>query len=520
MVTMNVYRDIRECKSRGKTKSETARQLGLARATVRKFWGMSERDYAGFRSRSSRRDQRFDVYRQEIIELVEVNEADDVDVYASSIYDVLEERHGPLPGCARTLRNYLRSLRTSATIAPRDTKRVRRPQEDSKLGDQCQVDFGQIRIAGGMVAYIFVAVLAASRARYVCVQDHPFRTREVLSHLLAGFRYFGGRPRVLVIDQDKLMTVSENGGEIVHTADFEGFVHEQGLSVWLCRKADPQSKGKVENAVKFVKTSFFSARRFMSVEEIHEPLARWLARRANGQICQATGRVPAAVLEHEERPQLGLLRSSIYEQARDAATDARQADEKAMISFAGNRYSVPSEYASCTVGVARIDGHLIVQDAQTGEQIATHRIPQNKGQTRVAAHHRVATGEKAERVYAELADLSRSIHWPTFLSGNREAFSRYWKEQSARLRRLAEGVQNREAFDAAVAFCVETGSLGAGDLKYAYEHLEEAGKLEQDSLLEHASPIIAARRANHPAVAARGVRYYSSLISLVAGGAA
>ena len=90
MVTMSVYRDIRECKSRGKTKSDTARQLGLARATVRKFWGMSESDYAGFRSRSSRRDQRFDVYRQEISELVEVNEADAVDVYTSSIYDVRE----------------------------------------------------------------------------------------------------------------------------------------------------------------------------------------------------------------------------------------------------------------------------------------------------------------------------------------------------------------------------------------------------------------------------------------------
>ena len=38
--------------------------------------------------------------------------------------------------------------------------------------------------------------------------------------------------------------------------------------------------GKVENLVKFVKTSFFSARQFESVDEIHEPLAAWLPRRA------------------------------------------------------------------------------------------------------------------------------------------------------------------------------------------------------------------------------------------------
>ena len=520
MVTMSVYQDIREFKSRGRTKSEAARDLRLTRVTVRKFWRMSEADYAAFRRRASRRDQRFDLYREEIIELVEVNEADDVEVYASSIYDVLEERHGQLPGSARTLRNYLRSLRASAAISPRDTKRVRRPQQDSKPGDQCQVDFGQIRIAGGMVAYIFVAVLAASRARYVSVQDHPFRTREVLTHLLAGFRYFGGRPRVVVIDQDKLMTASENGGEIVHTADFEGFLKEQGLSVWLCRKADPQSKGKVENAVKFVKTSFFSARRFMTVDEIHEPLARWLTRRANGRICQATGRVPAVVLEAEERGALAALRVSIYEESRQAVTDTRLADEKGMISFAGNRYSVPAEYRSRVVGVATIDAHLIVQDAETAEQIGTHRMPQNKGQTCVAPHHRVVAGERAEEVYAELAGRSQSVHWQAFLSGNRAAYPRYWKEQAARLRRLFEEARNGDAFEAAVKFCVETESLGAGDLKYAYEHLEEAGKLEQTSLLEHARPIMAARREAHPVVAARGLRYYSSLISLVAGGVA
>ena len=246
MVTMSVYQDIREFKRQGKTKSDTARDLGLTRATVRKFWAMSGKEYETMRLKASRREQRFDIYRQEIIELVEVNEADDVDVYASSIYDVLEERHGKLPGSARTLRNYLSSLRASSAICAREKKRVRRPQQESKPGEQCQVDFGQIRIAGGMIAYIFVAVLAASRARYVCVQDRPFRTRDVLTHMLAGFRYFGGRTRVVVIDQEKLMTVSENGGEIVHTADFEGFVREQELSVWLCRKADPQSKGNAE----------------------------------------------------------------------------------------------------------------------------------------------------------------------------------------------------------------------------------------------------------------------------------
>ena len=107
---------------------------------------------------------------------METNEADNVGVYATSIYDVLEERHGRQPGSARGLRNYLPRLRTSATISRRATKPVGRPEEDSNLGDQCQVDFSQTRIAGGMVAYILVALLAASRARQLSSWN-MYRTR-------------------------------------------------------------------------------------------------------------------------------------------------------------------------------------------------------------------------------------------------------------------------------------------------------------------------------------------------------
>jgi len=385
VVTVSVYQEIQRCKQFGKGKAATSRELHLARGTVRKFWHMSDLDYAAFCAGAARREQRFDAYRSEIIELIEINLADAHHVYVSSVYDVLEERHGALPGTQRTLGNYIRMLRETGAVETRPSGRVWRPQATVSPGDQCQVDFGQQRISASETAYIFVVVLALSRARYVAVQDHPFHTIDVIRHLLASFAYFGGRPRRLVIDQDKLMTVSENGGEVVHTVDFQHFLDEQHLEIWLCRKHDPQSKGKVENAVKFVKTSFFSARRFTTVEEVHTPLAQWLTRRANGRICQATGRVPAVVLENEERPALRPVRPSIYDSAGTVGGDTRKADAKAMISFGGNRYSVPAEYAGTTVCVAATATHLLVRDRATGEHIARHRIPAEKSQTIVAS---------------------------------------------------------------------------------------------------------------------------------------
>ena len=520
MVNLSVYEQVQKCKSYDEPKSTVAGKLGISRATVRKYWKMSRAEFDRYQETRARRTRRFEAHRQEIVDLLERNAADRQQVYVSSIYDVLEERHGSLPGGVRSLGNYVAMLYDSGAVSQEPSGgRVRRPMEEQPAGRQCQVDFGEYTIRGREKAYIYAAILARSRARYVAVQDHPFHTLEVVRHTLDAFEYFGGRVEQVAIDQDRLMTVSENGGEIVHTALFEQFLREQELDVWLCGRHDPESKGKVENLVKFVKTSFFSARTFNSVDEIHEPLRSWLARRANGKVCAATGRIPAVVLEQEERPAMRALRSSIF--AADALDrgERRQADHKAMISFAANRYSVPAEYENKAVIVLAADTQIYVHDPHTREQIACHRIPAGKkGQNIVLPQHRVPHGQKADEVFADLAKRFESPSWQAFLAGNRRAYARYWKEQAATLRRIAKNIEEPAVFEQALVFCVESGSLGAGDLKHAIRHLTEAGANTLPPLLEHAKPILAGRRASGDhTVSKRHLGYYSSLLSLVAG---
>jgi len=149
VVPMSMYQEIQRCKRIGYSKVQTAKKTGLARGTVRKFWSMNEQKYAHFRLNGSQRKQRFDPFREEIIELLEQNYADGQEVYASSVYDVLEERHEVLPAGGRTLRNYIRFLHESGAVTKRGKHRVRRPQEEAEQGEQCQVDFGQLRIASG-----------------------------------------------------------------------------------------------------------------------------------------------------------------------------------------------------------------------------------------------------------------------------------------------------------------------------------------------------------------------------------
>lgn len=519
VVNLSLYEKVQECKQHAVSKSRTARELNLARGTVRKFWNMSREEYLRYEAALRWRNRHFDAHRQEIIELLETNEADKQRIYIASIYDVLEERHGSLIGTERTLGNYVKMLRETGAVSQQSKgKRVRRPLEELPYGRQCQVDFGQYRLGSGAVAYIYVATLSASRARYVAVQDHAFRTLEVIRHTVDAFRHFGGRPGELAIDQDRLMTVSENAGEIVHTEIFQQFIREQELGIWLCKPGDPESKGKVENAVKFVKSSFFSARKWLeTVEEIHRPLCKWLGRRANGKVCAATGRVPKTALELDERPVLRALRASIFTSDALERGEQRAVDEKGMISYRANHYSVPGEYARASVTVLESALHLYIHDRHSGERIASHRIPAKKGQNIVAPHHRVPQGQKVEAVYEALGGRVETQQWARFLEGNRRDYRRYWKEQAASLTRLIDMATNRELLEQAVSFCVESESFGAGDLKHAYRHLQEAGEQSLPSLLEHARPILASRSSGGEHVSKRRVGYYSSLLSLVAG---
>jgi transposase len=124
---------------------------------------------------------------------------------------------------------------------------------------------------------------------------------DVVLHLLDCFEYIGGIPEEIVIDQDSTLVVSENHGDILLTKGFTQFKEEMGFRLYVCRKADPESKGKVENLVKFVKTSFFSARRFRTLESVRKSLQSWLVRTANGKISQATGRIPEICLDGNRR---------------------------------------------------------------------------------------------------------------------------------------------------------------------------------------------------------------------------
>jgi hypothetical protein len=106
------------------------------------------------------------------------------------------------------------------------------------------------------------------------------------------------------------MVVSENGGDIIYTETFENYKNYAGFSIHLCRGYNPESKGKIEAVVKYVKGNFLSCRIFHGIARLNSDGLAWLDRTGNAMVHETTKVIPKiAFIEEQKRlksaPELG-----------------------------------------------------------------------------------------------------------------------------------------------------------------------------------------------------------------------
>ena len=118
------------------------------------------------------------------------------------------------------------------TPLPGLVPQTRQHLEDNKMESwdmDCDArDFGRVSCSTFIPRMGFGVVL-----RSISGEDKPFTTLNLITHLLSCFDYIGGMPSELVIDQDSVMVVSENHGEIIYTKDFGYFIQEMDLRMYV-----------------------------------------------------------------------------------------------------------------------------------------------------------------------------------------------------------------------------------------------------------------------------------------------
>ena len=159
-----------------------------------------------------------------------------------------------------TFYRYMKKLREQTGYVSPFASRKTSIRPELPPGYEAQVDFGQYKLRSmydrEVRVYFFVMILSYSRMKFVYFQSKPFTTKTAIEAHQLAFAYFNGRTQTIMYDQDRVFVVSENLGNIIFVREFEEFVKETGYSVVLCRPRDPQCKGKVEEAVGYIKRKY------------------------------------------------------------------------------------------------------------------------------------------------------------------------------------------------------------------------------------------------------------------------
>ncbi|MBW2975404.1 DDE-type integrase/transposase/recombinase [Candidatus Woesearchaeota archaeon] len=481
MVKRKMYQEIKKLQKLGFSKRQISLKLQMDKKTVRKYCSMDDVQFGEYLKKHRYRNKEFDNLKADILDLYREN--DNIKLPVSAVYDYLEEIVGALPANENSLRNYIKFLEATGKIIFNNKERNYSKVKELPYGKQLQIDFGEEKKPLGGKYYIFGAVLSASRFKYAALQDRPFTALDLIGHLLDCFDYIHGLPEELVIDQDSIMVVDENKGDIIYTKVFGDFIKEMDLEMRVCRKSDPESKGKIENFVKYIKYNFFAFRRFENLSEARESLLKWLIRRANGKISQATKKIPLIEIE-TERIHLRKLKNSIYRKDQCSMREERVANEKNRISVDSCHYEIPSGYKNRIVEIYKTDTRLFVYDRHTGEEIASHSLSLIPGQL---VKNKVVLrdmSKKASDLKKEVADYFSYTGWKRFLDFNFKTFSRYVRDQCLEAKKYFKDKDiNAESFKTALDYCMENQTYSMANLNDSYIYF-----LKKDT--ERSTPVV------------------------------
>ena len=237
-----MYFEIYQLKQLGLNVSQIARKLNISRNTVYKYLNLSPDQMQAFVEAVKTRRKKLDPLQSQVLQWLR----DYPDLSAAQIHDWLKERRLDAGVCESTVRNFVRNLRQRHGIPKSKPMRQYEAIEDPPMEQQMQVDFGETKahdLHQHLVRlWCITFVLSHSRYKYVEWLDRPFTTADVIRCHENAFAFFGGMTREIVYDQDHLLLVSENHGDLILTAEFAAYVRQRGFQVRMCQ-AGPGKQG-------------------------------------------------------------------------------------------------------------------------------------------------------------------------------------------------------------------------------------------------------------------------------------
>jgi len=232
---------------------------------------------------------------------------------------------------------------------------------------QCDLWFPpvDIPVGSGQVSRPPVLVMVAGYSRMTFAVMLPSRQAP---DLIAGhwvlLQAIGAAPRELVWDNEAAVG-SWRAGRPRLTEQFEAFRGVVGIAVHQCRPRDPEAKGLVERANRYLETSFLPGRTFTGPAEFNAQLAGWLVK-ANARHHRVLGCRPDQRWPADRAAMLSLPPAAPVVGWRTSLRLPRDH----YVRVASNDYSVDPTVVGRRVEVAADLEHVTVTCARTQQVIS------------------------------------------------------------------------------------------------------------------------------------------------------
>ncbi|MGK7397286.1 MAG: IS21 family transposase [Candidatus Cyclobacteriaceae bacterium M3_2C_046] len=459
-----MYHEIHKLDRMGFSKAQIARYLQMDPRTVKKLLLMTEEQYEQHQLNRERKKV-LTPYENFVVE--KLNEYPETST--AQIHDWLKEHHDDLPEVStRTVFNFVMYVRQKYNIPYIPIGRDYSAVPELPYGQQAQVDFGQynMRMTNGKrkKIYFFAMVLSRSRMKYHWFSDRPFTAKMVVYAHEKAFEFFGGIPKELVYDLDRTMVVDENLGEIILTAPFREYTKSRGIELHFCRKSDPESKGKVENVIQYIKKNFLLNRTYYDIETLNEQGIAWLYRTANHLPHNYT-KIPPEEAFAEERSCL----KSFYPITFNDHPDMQKyiVRKTNVIAFKSNFYTLPKgtyKGPGSYVLIKPVGDQLHIYNKDE-QPMQSYTISKEKGKTISNTHHMRDTSKRLNEMEDEIIKhFSDRQLISQHLENIRKKWPRYVRDHfQAMLKALSSA--DKQTADKVLEFCIKNHILHGNEFE-------------------------------------------------------
>jgi transposase len=351
MIDYELFAKIRHLtEHEGLTPAQIAAQLALDPRTVRKWLDTP------FQPRTTtQRPSKLDPFKPEIVRMLQ-----NYPYTATQIFQRIREQ----------------GFEGGYNIVKRYVRKVRPPKSPAFLtlcfapGESAQVDwgsYGAVNVGSTRRRLsFFVMVLCYSRMMYV-----EFTVSQTMEHFLGchqnAFDFFGSVPKKVMVDNLKSAVLKRIvGQEPVFNPKYLDFAKHFGFTIAPCNVGKGNEKGRVENAVGYVKKNFLAGLDIPDFSALAPACRNWLDSVANVRVHGQTRQKPLELFQ-KEKPFLNPLPDNPFDVA---SISPIRASSQFRITLDTNHYSVPAEYASTRLTLKAYPDRVCIYSE--GNLIARH----------------------------------------------------------------------------------------------------------------------------------------------------